>query len=195
MKILITGGGGFLGFKLAKTLLARGKLGGKAITGITLLGGFASTVGWPLTAALEHALGWRGACAAWAALHLVVGLPLNAALPRAPRLNVDDATPARAAHEAHVAAPPPAPAPSPAAPAAPTVLLLSWVFAATLFVSTAVAAHLPRLLGAIGATPAAAIALAGAVMPAAPRRSTPVRCKKIRRPACMILSSSGHVSG
>ena len=39
MKILITGGGGFLGFKLAKTLLARGKLGGKAITGITLLDG------------------------------------------------------------------------------------------------------------------------------------------------------------
>ena len=41
MKILITGGGGFLGFKLARTLLARGKLGGKAIAGITLLdGGF-----------------------------------------------------------------------------------------------------------------------------------------------------------
>ena len=39
MKILITGGGGFLGFKLARTLLARGKLGGKAITGVTLLDG------------------------------------------------------------------------------------------------------------------------------------------------------------
>src|SRR5882672_9461805 len=39
MKILITGGGGFLGFKLAKTLLARGKLGGKAISGIALLDG------------------------------------------------------------------------------------------------------------------------------------------------------------
>ena len=39
MKILITGGGGFLGFKLAKTLLARGKLGGKSISGLTLLDG------------------------------------------------------------------------------------------------------------------------------------------------------------
>lgn len=39
MKILITGGGGFLGFRLAKALLARGKLGGKAITSITLLDG------------------------------------------------------------------------------------------------------------------------------------------------------------
>jgi len=39
MKILITGGGGFLGFRLAKTLLARAQLGGKAITSITLLDG------------------------------------------------------------------------------------------------------------------------------------------------------------
>ncbi|MEW6691107.1 MAG: D-erythronate dehydrogenase [Pseudomonadota bacterium] len=39
MKILITGGGGFLGFRLAKALLARGKLGGRSIAGITLLDG------------------------------------------------------------------------------------------------------------------------------------------------------------
>ncbi len=39
MKILITGGGGFLGFRLANTLLARGKLGGQAISAITLLDG------------------------------------------------------------------------------------------------------------------------------------------------------------
>ena len=39
MKILITGGGGFLGFKLAKKLLARGQLGGKPIAAITLLDG------------------------------------------------------------------------------------------------------------------------------------------------------------
>jgi len=39
MKILITGGGGFLGFRLAKTLLARGTLGGEPVTSITLLDG------------------------------------------------------------------------------------------------------------------------------------------------------------
>jgi len=39
MKILITGGGGFLGFRLARTLLARGTLGGKPISSITLLDG------------------------------------------------------------------------------------------------------------------------------------------------------------
>jgi predicted MFS family arabinose efflux permease len=54
-----------------------------AITGITLMGGLASTVGWPLTAWLEHQVGWRGACAAWALLHGVLGLPLHAGLPRA----------------------------------------------------------------------------------------------------------------
>jgi nucleoside-diphosphate-sugar epimerase len=39
MKILITGGGGFLGFRLAKALLTREQLGGKPITSITLLDG------------------------------------------------------------------------------------------------------------------------------------------------------------
>jgi D-erythronate 2-dehydrogenase len=39
MNILITGGGGFLGFRLAKALLARGQLGGKAISSLTLLDG------------------------------------------------------------------------------------------------------------------------------------------------------------
>jgi hypothetical protein len=53
------------------------------VTGITLIAGFASTVGWPLSAWLETEFGRRGACLAWAALHLLVGLPLNALLPRA----------------------------------------------------------------------------------------------------------------
>jgi nucleoside-diphosphate-sugar epimerase len=39
MKVLITGGGGFLGFRLAKALLERGRLGDRAITSITLLDG------------------------------------------------------------------------------------------------------------------------------------------------------------
>lgn len=54
------------------------------ITGITLIAGFASTIGWPLTAAMESGLGWRGACLGWAALHLLIGLPLMAGLPALP---------------------------------------------------------------------------------------------------------------
>jgi nucleoside-diphosphate-sugar epimerase len=37
MKVLITGGGGFLGSRLARALLARGELSGKRISGVTLL--------------------------------------------------------------------------------------------------------------------------------------------------------------
>ena len=54
-----------------------------AITGITLIAGFASTVGWPLSAWMETQWGWRGACLGWAALHLLLGLPLNLIVPRA----------------------------------------------------------------------------------------------------------------
>ena len=54
------------------------------ITGITLIAGFASTIGWPLSAFLDAILGWRGTCLTWAALHLLIGLPLNRLLiPRA----------------------------------------------------------------------------------------------------------------
>ena len=59
-----------------------------AITGVTLFAGFASTVGWPLTTLLLGEVGWRGACFAWAALHLVLGMPLNASLPKAAALPV-----------------------------------------------------------------------------------------------------------
>ena len=48
-----------------------------AITGITLIAGFASTVGWPLSAWMNEAWGWRGACFGWAVLHLLLGLPLH----------------------------------------------------------------------------------------------------------------------
>src|SRR5262249_4407300 len=47
------------------------------ITGITLIAGFASTVGWPISAFLDAQFGWRAACLIWAALHIVIGLPLN----------------------------------------------------------------------------------------------------------------------
>ena len=121
-----------------------------AITGITLFAGFASTIGWPLSAALIDAFGWRGALLAWAALHVLLGLPLNRWLvPRSP---------------------PPASV-APAAKATPngvpwTMIILAGVFGTTWFVSTALAAHLPRLLEAMGATPAAAIAAGALVGPA-----------------------------
>jgi MFS family permease len=48
-----------------------------AITSLTLFGGFASTVCWPLSAYLVEQLGWRGACGAYAAIHAFVCFPLH----------------------------------------------------------------------------------------------------------------------
>src|SRR3954447_26025588 len=48
-----------------------------AITGITLIAGFASTVGWPLTALGLEQIGWRNTCFSWAAAHILIGLPIN----------------------------------------------------------------------------------------------------------------------
>ena len=48
----------------------------RAITALTLFGGFASTACWPLSALLVSQLGWRGACATYALIHLVIVLPL-----------------------------------------------------------------------------------------------------------------------
>lgn len=118
------------------------------ITGITLFAGFASTIGWPLSALLDAEIGWRGTCAVWAVLHVVVGLPLNLML--VPR------THALTQHE----------------PTAGTweprreMFLLAYVFAASWFVTGAMAAHLPALIESFGATAAEAIAAAALVGPA-----------------------------
>ena len=129
----------------------------RAITGITLFAGFASTIGWPLTAALASRFDWQTACMAWAALHLFVALPLNFSLPHAqpvpthtPTTPVSDGT-------------------SPAignAVARRTAFLLAYVFAVAWFISTAMAAHLPGLLQGVGLSLAAAVAIAALVGPA-----------------------------
>jgi MFS family permease len=121
-----------------------------AITGITLFAGFASTVGWPTSAIFIDAFGWRGACLAWAALHLLIGLPMNRLL--VPR------TPPHVPETSH--------APEAASGLPWTMIVLASVFGATWFVSTAMAAHLPRLLQAMGSTPAVAVAAASLVGPA-----------------------------
>jgi hypothetical protein len=48
----------------------------KLITALTLIAGFSSTLTWPLSFLLLDAVGWRGACLAYAALEIAVCLPL-----------------------------------------------------------------------------------------------------------------------
>jgi MFS family permease len=121
-----------------------------SITGITLIAGFASTVGWPVTALLDESFGWRGACLGWAALNLFVCLPMNRLLiprPAAGPVQSGSAQPAT-----------PAPANG--------MVVLAFVFGAVGFVTGAMAAHLPRLLELAGASAAAAIAAAALMGPA-----------------------------
>ena len=54
------------------------------ITNLTLFGGFASTICWPLSAFMIDHVGWRIACLIYAGLHLVVALPLQMAVVRKP---------------------------------------------------------------------------------------------------------------
>ena len=60
----------------------------KAISTLTLFGGFASTVFWPLTLKLNTLIGWRDTYLWYAALQLCICLPLHlmlrASAPRAP---------------------------------------------------------------------------------------------------------------
>jgi len=69
---------------------ALGRMYGSAargpITNLTLFGGFASTVCWPLSAFMIEHIGWREACFAYAGLHVLVALPLQmAVIRRAPK--------------------------------------------------------------------------------------------------------------
>ncbi len=118
------------------------------ITGITLMAGFASTIGWPLSAWGLEALGWRETCLAWALAHLLLGLPLNAlALPRV--------TPAARATDGGAQA-------HPHIPIDRNMLLIGFAVAAGWAVASAMAAHMPRVLMLAGASDAQAI-LAGAL--------------------------------
>jgi predicted MFS family arabinose efflux permease len=124
-----------------------GEAARRSITGITLIAGFASTVGWPLSAWGLETIGWRNTCFAWAAAHILIGLPINMLM-----------LPAVQGAKAAVAA-----AVKPHLPIDRTMILLAFVFAAAWTVTGAMAAHLPRIMEAAGATPNQAI-FAGAMI-------------------------------
>ncbi len=121
------------------------------ITGITLIAGFASTVGWPLTALLNGAVGWRETCLVWAVVNLLVVLPLNRlALPAASVASQPHAAPGEKVGWKPYR----------------EMILLAFVFAACWFVTGSMAAHLPRLLERAGATHFEAVAASALVGPA-----------------------------
>lgn len=177
-------GGGLYDAAFATLVRLHGPQARTPITGVTLMAGFASTVGWPLGAAMESAFGWRVACLGWAGLHLSLGLALYASLPRAP---------APGAPQPETGSAPQRAGPVPRS----TAILLALVFAITWFTSTAMAAHLPRLVQATGASLAAAV-LAGALIGPAQVAARLLEFGLLRRHHPLVsarLASLGHPAG
>jgi len=117
----------------------------RAVTALTLLGGFASTVFWPLSHLLLEAWGWRATLGIYAGLHLFVCLPLHAlvipANPQAPR-------PAGSPREASARSP---------AFETPSLFWLNAGLATASFVVGVVAVHMVGLLTGAGLTAAQAV--------------------------------------
>ncbi len=119
----------------------------------TLIAGFASTLGWPLTTWLGTEFGWRAACQVWGVVHIALALPLNLLLPRAAPLH----TIAPAARQAEGLT---------GQSETFAMVVLAYMFAAVGFVSSGLSAVLPTMLVALGATPAAALFAGALVGPA-----------------------------
>ncbi len=122
----------------------------RPITLLTLAGGFASTVSWPLTQVLIDAFGWKCAYLCHAALLAFVSAPLHAfALPRERY-----AAPAKPATTA---------APATTVPAkGPVFFLVAFGFAIYAFVPSGLAAHMLAIFGRQGID-ASTVVLIGAL--------------------------------
>lgn len=131
----------------------------RAITALTLYGGFASTVCWPFSAFLVANHGWRTACLVYAAIHLVIVLPVYwFGMPREERREL----PASAAKAAPATD-------GGVAMSAATYLLLFWLIALCLTLSAVITAvfsvHLLTVLQARDLPLATAVALGALVGP------------------------------
>lgn len=128
-----------------------------AIATLTLFGGFASTVCWPLSALFVSEFGWRNACLIYAAIHVVVLLPLYIfALPTEPRRQLYSAMPV-VSGASEVA--------MPAAASKLLFVLVALVITISSMISAMLAVHLLTILQAREIALAAAVALGAIVGP------------------------------
>ncbi len=130
-----------------------GRSARSTITSLTLFGGFASTVCWPISAFLLDAFGWRGVCLVYAAIQLCAALPVYLLiLPRG--------VPAEVAH---------ATATAPETGLAPRGLPLMATLAASItlsaVISSTLSVHLLTVLQSTGLALGAAVGLGALVGP------------------------------
>ena len=150
-------------FEVAFAAIVRifGKKSHNALVGVTMVAGFASVAGWTISVFVEARYGWRGVCWFWAAMNVLVALPLNMFIPRASD-NVDTAAPAETHNQT---AQPSAVVHDPKREKYITVLL-AFVFASSGFISMGMMSHLPRLLEGVGVPLAIAFSIGALVGPA-----------------------------
>jgi MFS family permease len=125
----------------------------KAVTALTLFGGFASTVFWPLSQFLLDGYGWRTAFGVYSALNLFVCVPLHLwILPPGP-----GKVPHEPAHSDGGAVP---------RPAKPAVFVwLATALAMAAFLSSALSAHVIGLLTSSGLTARDAVLVSSLIGP------------------------------
>lgn len=121
----------------------------KAITMVTLWGGFASTSFWPLSGLLVTEVGWRWTCAIYAALHLAVALPIY-------RWLLPDAEPVGGAGGGEGAK---AEVQALSRTARTAVVVLAFLLMFEVLVANIISVHLVTILRERGLTLAAAVAL------------------------------------
>jgi len=130
--------------------------GRRAISYLTLFGGFASTIFWPIGHILTAEVGWRLTLVVYAAINIAVCLPLHwwGLARREP--------PEGRSSEVSAAATAPGVTNLPLDGQARTLamLLFGFVMSASAFVFGAMAVHLPAVLEASGLSAAAAVTLA-----------------------------------
>lgn len=125
----------------------------RAVTLVTLLGGFASTVFWPLTQWLLDDYGWRVTLGVYALAHFVIGIPIH---QWALAGESHHAAPVAAASAAHSAA-----TPSTRAGFVP----LGCAFAFAAFITAAMGAHVISLLTVDGMVAESAVWIAALIGP------------------------------
>jgi predicted MFS family arabinose efflux permease len=138
---------------LAEIFVSRART---AITALTLIAGFSSTVFWPLTYFLNETFGWRETYVIYGALNLFLCAPLHALTLPAAGAGHD----AEMVVSAEVGA-----APKLLPPSGLPFILLATAFAISTFFMSAFAVHLVGMLETIGMTAAAAVAAGALVGP------------------------------
>ena len=130
----------------------------RAVTALTLFGGFASTVFWPVSQWLLDGVGWRATLWTYAALHLAVCLPLHAwfvparagtAMLEDAIAGAGDATPGEPRHT----------------PGSAAYYALAGAFAAAAFLSATLSAHVIAVLKAAGLTARDAVLVSSLIGP------------------------------